>query len=126
MMSEEDVKEPVNVNDIVRKRLEDEAKSSVEGLLKNESAQGIDRSTDDLSRPITLGEARKLVGEINGSFDKIKEWVSEINNILNNQGQYIQKQDASHKLALEEIAKIAKQVEAMRPLPLPDSKFKTN
>jgi len=125
-MSEEDVKEPVNVNDIVRKRLEDEAKSSVEGLLKNESAQGIDRSTDDLSRPITLGEARKLVGEINGSFDKIKEWVSEINNILNNQGQYIQKQDASHKLALEEIAKIAKQVEAMRPLPLPDSKFKTN
>jgi len=126
MMSEEDVKEPVNVNDIVRKRLEDEAKSSVEGLLKNESAQGIDRSKDDLSRPITLGEARKLVGEINGSFDKIKEWVSEINNILNNQGQYIQKQDASHKLALEEIAKIAKQVEAMRPLPLPDSKFKTN
>lgn len=119
-MSDEKVEEVVNVNEIVKRRLEQEAIESVESLLKNEQSKGIAFSKEDLSRPLTFGEARKLVAEINGSFDKISQWIGSINSILSNQSQSYSTLDAKVKSIIDEIERVKSQ---SKPLPLPDTSF---
>lgn len=122
----EDKKEPEvsNVNDIVRQRLEDDAKSSVEALLKRESEKGIVRDKEDLSRPITLGEARKLVATINGSFDKVQEWINGINSIIDNRDRYMVDIERKNELLVQKIEELEKQILAMKPIPLPKTDLK--
>jgi hypothetical protein len=116
---EKDEPEVVNVNDIVRQRLEADARSSVESLVQKETTQGVTRDKDDLSRPITLGEARKLVGEINGSFDKVKQWVEGINGMIGQQNQYIQSLEARVRAQDVKVNDLLAMLERNKPLPLP-------
>lgn len=122
-MSKEDEPVITNVNDIVRQRLEKDAVASVEKLVTTEQTQGIARDKDDLSRPITLGEARKLVAEINGSFEKIKEWVEQINGIITSQGNYIQAMEQRYKAQEMKVNEIVLNAERDKPLPVPNSPF---
>lgn len=116
----EKIEEVVNVNDIVKKRLEQEAIQSVESLLKNEQSKGITFTKEDLARPLTFGEARKLVAEINGSFDKISQWIGSINAILTNQSQSYLAIDDKIKAINDELERVKVQ---SKPLPLPDVSF---
>lgn len=116
----EKIEDVVNVNDIVKRRLEQEAIQSVDSLLKNEQSKGITFTKEDLARPLTFGEARKLVAEINGSFDKISQWIGSVNDILTNQSHSYAALDGKLKAINDELERIKAQ---SKPLPLPDVSF---
>jgi hypothetical protein len=119
--------EPVvtNINDIVRNRLERDAVEGVNKLLETEKSAGVIRDKDDMSRPLTYGEARKLVGEINGSFDKITKWVTEVNQIITNQGAYIQELEQRLKAQEVKLNELVLNGGKANPIPLPNSPFAT-
>ena len=122
-----DEKEPevTNINDIVRNRLERDALDGVNKLIENEKSSGIVRDKNDMSRPLTYGEARKLVGEINGSFDKITKWITEMNNIVTTQGAYIQDMEQRLKSLEVKLNEVILNGGKTEPIPLPNSPFAT-
>jgi hypothetical protein len=65
------------------------------------------------------------VGEINGSFDKITKWVTEVNQIITNQGAYIQELEQRLKAQEVKLNELVLNGGKANPIPLPNSPFAT-